>query len=90
MYPSYPFIDASTEDYQEEEVYYEEEEEENFDHCTNQGKLLPMQAILLQATLMQSSTRVRHHYNVILGLRIPPQALFLQSFTLIIKASFYS
>ena len=34
-------IDASTEEYEEgnheEEVY--EEEEENFDHCTNQGKL---------------------------------------------------
>jgi hypothetical protein len=36
---SYPFIDASTEGYEEEEVFYEEEEEENFDHCTNQGKL---------------------------------------------------
>ena len=34
---SYPFIDASTEGYEEEEVIYEEEE--NFDHCTNQGKL---------------------------------------------------
>jgi hypothetical protein len=38
LYTSYPFIDASTEDYQEEEVYFEEEEE-NFDHYTNQGKL---------------------------------------------------
>ena len=45
---SYPFLDASTEEYQEEEVYFEEEEE-NFDHLNNQGKLyyckmLPMQA----------------------------------------------
>ena len=40
---SYVFIDASTEGY-EEEGDYEEEEEENFDHCTNQGKLIPMQA----------------------------------------------
>jgi hypothetical protein len=35
---SYPFIDGSTEGYEEEEVFYEEEEK-NFDHCTNQGKL---------------------------------------------------
>ena len=40
---SYSFIDASTGDYQEEEVFYQEEEQENFDHITNQGKLLPMQ-----------------------------------------------
>jgi hypothetical protein len=33
---SYPFIDASTEGY-EEEVFYEEEE--HFDQYTNQGKL---------------------------------------------------
>ena len=40
----YLFIDASTEGYKEEEVIYEEEEEEeNVDHCTNQGKLIPMQ-----------------------------------------------
>ena len=84
MYTSYPFIDASTKEYQEEEVYFEEEEE-NFDHCTNQGKL-----IFLQATLMQSSTRARHHYHIILCLRIQPQVLFLQAFTWIIKASFYS
>ena len=45
----YLFIDASTERYEEEEVY-EEEEEEHFDNCTNQGKLIPMQAILVQAT----------------------------------------
>jgi hypothetical protein len=38
LYTSYPFIDASTKGYEEEEVFYEEEEE-NFDHCTNQGKL---------------------------------------------------
>ena len=42
----YLFIDASTEGYKEEEVIYEEEE--NFDHCTNQGKLIPMQALLVQ------------------------------------------
>ena len=50
---SYVFIDASTEGY-EEEGDYEEEEEENFDHCTNcanctnQGKLITMQALLVQ------------------------------------------
>ena len=53
----YAFIDASTGDYQEEEVFYQEEEEENFDHYTNQGKL-----IFLQVDLVQSSTRARHHY----------------------------
>ena len=46
----YVFIDASTEEYYEEEGDYEEEEEEHFDHCTNQGKLIPMQAILVQAS----------------------------------------
>ena len=46
---SYLFIDASTDAY-EEEGDYEEEEEENFDHCTNQGKLIPMQALLVQAS----------------------------------------
>ena len=45
MCTPYVFIDASTERY-EEEGDYEEEEEENFDHCTNQGKLIPMQAIV--------------------------------------------
>ena len=42
----YLFIDASTEEYEEEGDY--EEEEEHFDNCTNQGKLIPMQAILMQ------------------------------------------
>ena len=45
----YLFIDASTEVYEEEEGDYEEEEE-HFDNCTNQGKLIPMQAILMQAS----------------------------------------
>ena len=43
------FIDASTEGYEEEEGEYKEEEE-HFDHCTNQGKLIPMQDILVQAS----------------------------------------
>ena len=51
MLPSYSFIDASTGDYQEEEVFYQEEEEEYFDHFTNQGKLIPLQASLLQADI---------------------------------------
>ena len=51
---SYSFIDASTGDYQEEEVFYQEEEQENFDHITNQGKLLPMQARLMQTILVAS------------------------------------
>ena len=44
----YSFLAASTEDYEEGD--YEEEEEEHFDNCTNQGKLIPMQAILVQAS----------------------------------------
>ncbi|KAK1627671.1 hypothetical protein QYE76_001986 [Lolium multiflorum] len=46
---------ASTGDYQEEEVFYQEEEQENFDHITNQGKLLPMQARLLQVIIKQAN-----------------------------------
>ena len=49
----YVFIDASTDAYEEEEEVYEEEEEEhctNCANCTNQGKLIPMQAILVQAS----------------------------------------
>ena len=38
----YLFIDASTDVYEEEEAY--EEEEEHFDNCTNQGKLILVQA----------------------------------------------
>ena len=40
---SYVFIDASTEEYAEEEEAYAEEEE-HFDNCTNQGKLILVQA----------------------------------------------
>ena len=32
--------DSTDQAYKEEECYQEEEEEENFNHCTNQGKLL--------------------------------------------------
>ena len=52
----YSSIDASTEGYEEEEenIYGEEEEPcancTNCAHCTNQGKLIPMQAILVQAS----------------------------------------
>ena len=45
----YSSIDASTEGYPEEEVIYEEEEE-NFDQYTNQGKLIPMKARIVQAS----------------------------------------
>ena len=66
--PRISFIDASTDAY-EEEGDYEEEEEENFDHCTNQGKLTPMQAILMQANTSANSTSAsytlaRHHCNL--------------------------
>ena len=42
------FIDASPEDYPEEENIYEEEE--HFDQYTNQGKLIPLQALLVLAS----------------------------------------
>ena len=47
------FLDASTEGYEEQEEIYEEEEEgqcTNCANCTNQGKLIPMQAILVQVS----------------------------------------
>ena len=44
---SYSCIDASTGDYQEEGIFYQEEEQENFDHITNQGKLLLIQDITM-------------------------------------------
>ena len=70
----YLFIDASTDAYEEEEVYEEEEEEAcaNCTNCanrTNQGKLIPMQALLAQANTNASSisasyTIARHHGNL--------------------------
>ena len=73
MYPSYSFIDASIEGYEEEEVY---EEEENFDHLTNQGKLLSMQAMLVQASKDTIAIYLlREPY--------PSQVFILQVFTLL-------
>ena len=68
---SYPFLDASTEEYQEEEVYFQEEED-HFDQYTNQGKLIFLQS----AKLYQSKA----HSPIILCFLIPSQVLFLQSF----------
>ena len=48
MLSSYPFIDASTEGYEGDDETIYGEEEEHFAHCTNQGKLIPMQALLVQ------------------------------------------
>ena len=54
MCTSYEFIDASTDVNEEEEEVYTEEEEEaclnciNCANCTNQGKLIPMKALLVQ------------------------------------------
>ncbi|KAK1611596.1 hypothetical protein QYE76_035269 [Lolium multiflorum] len=45
---------ASTGEYQEEEGFYPEEEE-NFDHLNNQGKLTPLQALLLQSNSLASA-----------------------------------
>ena len=50
MCTSFVIKDASAnEDYQEEEFCTEEEEEE-FNNCTNQGKLSSMQAMLVQTS----------------------------------------
>ena len=62
----YLFIDASTEGYEEEEGDYEEEEE-HFDNYTNQGNLIPMQAILVQATICK----------ILLGIATPPCNIFI-------------
>ena len=48
---SYSCIDASTGEYQEEEGFYPEEEE-HFDHLNHQGKLKPLQVLLLQANIL--------------------------------------
>ena len=45
---SYPFIDASTEGYEGDDETIYGKEEEHFDQYTNQGKLIPMQALLVQ------------------------------------------
>ena len=65
MLSSYPFIDASTEGYEEEDDNIYGEEEEHFDQYTNQGKLIPMQANTLQAITMSKL--------------IPMQALLVQA-----------
>ena len=82
LYTSYSILDASTEEYQEEEVYFQEEED-HFDQYTNQGKL-----IFLQATLVQSSPWARHHcpINLCSTLQIP--VFISQRFTLISKLTF--
>ena len=49
MLSSYPFIDASTEGYEGDDENIYGEEEEHFDQYPNQGKLIPMQALLVQA-----------------------------------------
>ena len=55
MFNPYVFIDDSTDQVYEEEEFYQEEEEENFNHCTNQGKLalykLTMQVITCKPSL---------------------------------------
>ena len=67
---SYPFLDASTEEYQEEEVYFQEEED-HFYQYTNQGKLIFLQ--------VQSSIGARHHYSY-LTCNDPIQSFYLTSF----------
>jgi hypothetical protein len=49
----YSYLDASTEEYTEEEEDYFEEEE-NFDHYSNQGKLLLMQANTFASSMVAS------------------------------------
>ena len=76
----YLLIDASTEEYEEEEGDYEEEEE-HFDNCTNQGKLIPMQAILVQASKDTIATYLfREPYQ--------SQVFILQAFTITYQSLF--
>ena len=53
MYPLL-FIDDSTGQGQEEEGYYYEEEEENFNHLSNQGKLI-LATLVIQITHDQAN-----------------------------------
>ena len=82
----YLSIDASTEEYEEEEAY--EEEEENFDNCTNQGKLIPCMLLLMQAILVQASKAPIAIYLF----REPyqSQVFTLQAFTFLFIKIFYS
>ena len=66
----YLFINASTDAY-EEEAY--EEEEEHFDNSTNQGKLIPMQAIVRHCK--------SHLQFIDLGKLYQSQVFTLQAFT---------
>ena len=91
---SYSFIDASTEEYQEEEVYFEEEEE-NFDHCTTQGKLYYCKLLTMQANILASYPNAKLYYSKaplqFYSMSSDPLPNFiLASFTLFIKAYFYS
>ena len=70
---SYPFLDASTEEYQEEEVYFQEEED-HFDQYTNQGKLIFLQS----AKLYQSKA----HLPITLCFMIQSQVFTFQACTL--------
>jgi hypothetical protein len=79
--PSYSFIDASTGDYQEEEIFYQEEEEENFDHLTNQGKLI----IFQNAKLYKS--KASPHF--ILCLIVLSQVFTLQALLMLIYQSYF-
>ena len=79
------FLDASTEGYEEQEEVYEEEEAgqcTNCANCTNQGKLIPMQATLVQV----SKAPLQFIY---LGHLTNPKLLLLQAFIYSSKV-FYS
>ena len=78
---SYPFLDASTEEYQEEEVY-PQEEEDHFDQYTNQGKLI----LLHSAKLYQSKASPPFYFM----LNEPIPSFILTSFALLMKVCFYS
>ena len=89
---SYSCIDVSTGEYQEEEGFYPEEEE-NFDHLNNQGKLTPMQALLLQANILAKCQALPEqgtltYYFMLHDPSFP--SFILTSFALFIKVCFYS
>ena len=79
---SYSYIDASAGEYQEEEGFYPEEEEEDFDHLNSQGKLTPLQVLLLQDNTL-AKCKAHHDQGIthLLYVHDPISQFYFTSFT---------